>query len=66
MQFNAVLLPPRRAASIAGGFWHDRTIHDDLDACIARCPNKTAVTAVRADSGEVLMAPPMAHPTGFM
>jgi len=25
MQFDAVLLPPRRAESIARGSWHDRT-----------------------------------------
>ncbi len=53
MEFDAVLLPPRRAASIAGGYWHDRTINDDLDACVAACPDKVALTAVRQDSGEV-------------
>jgi cyclohexanecarboxylate-CoA ligase len=53
MEFDAVLLPPRRAASIAGGYWHDRTINDDLDACVAACPDKLALTAVRLDSGEV-------------
>lgn len=53
MEFDAVLLPPRRAASIAGGYWHDRTINDDLDACVAACPDKLALTSVRLDSGEV-------------
>jgi hypothetical protein len=28
MEFDAVLLAPRRAASIAAGHWHDRTIND--------------------------------------
>lgn len=51
MEFDAVLLPPRRAASIAAGLWHDRTINDDLDACVAHCPDKIALTAVRLDSG---------------
>ena len=53
MEFDAVLLPPRRAKSIAGGYWHDRTINDDLDACVAACPDKLALTAVRMDTGEV-------------
>ena len=52
MEFDAVLLPPRRAASIAGGYWHDRTINDDLDACVAACPDKLALTSVRLDTGE--------------
>ncbi|WP_066268213.1 cyclohexanecarboxylate-CoA ligase [Hydrogenophaga palleronii] len=52
MDFDAVLLPPRRARMIDQGFWHDRTINDDLDACLAACPDKLALTAVRVDSGE--------------
>ncbi|MGO3928523.1 cyclohexanecarboxylate-CoA ligase [Rhodopseudomonas pseudopalustris] len=52
MEFDAVLLPARRAESIARGFWHDRTINDDLDACVAACPDKTALTAVRLDGGQ--------------
>ncbi len=53
MEFDAVLLPPRRAESIARGYWHDRTINDDLDACVAEYADKRALTAVRLDSGEV-------------
>jgi len=53
MEFDAVLLQARRAESIAKGWWHDRTINDDLDACVAACPDKLALTAVRVDSGEV-------------
>ena len=52
MDFDAVLLPPRRARMVAQGFWHDRTINDDLDACLAACPDKLALTAVRVDSDE--------------
>jgi cyclohexanecarboxylate-CoA ligase len=52
MEFDAVLLPPRRAESLARGFWRDRTINDDLDACLASCPDKLALTAVRASGGE--------------
>ena len=53
MEFDAVLIPARRAQSIAKGFWHDRTINDDLDTCVATCPDKTALTAVQAESGLV-------------
>jgi cyclohexanecarboxylate-CoA ligase len=53
MEFDAVLLPPRRAESIARGYWHDRTINDYLDACVAASPEKIALTAVRVESGEV-------------
>ena len=51
MEFDPVLIAPRRAHSVAQGFWHDRTINDDLDACVAACPDKLALTAVRAESG---------------
>lgn len=53
MEFDAVLLPARRAESIAKGWWFDRTINGELDACLAECPDKTALTAVRVESGEV-------------
>ncbi|MBS0342659.1 MAG: cyclohexanecarboxylate-CoA ligase [Proteobacteria bacterium] len=52
MEFDPVLLPPRRDQSVRLGHWHDRTINDALDACVAAHPDKTALTAVRADSGE--------------
>ena len=38
MEFDAVLLPARRASMIAQGLWHDRTINNELDACVAACP----------------------------
>lgn len=53
MDFDAVLLPGRRARMIAQGFWHDRTINDALDACVAQCPDKVALTAVRVEAGDV-------------
>jgi cyclohexanecarboxylate-CoA ligase len=52
MIFDAILLPPRRAAMVAQGFWRDRTINDDLDACVARDPDKVAVIAVSLERGE--------------
>ncbi len=53
MEFDAVLIAPRRAQSVTGGHWHDRTINDDLDACVAACPDKMALTAVQAETGHV-------------
>jgi cyclohexanecarboxylate-CoA ligase len=53
MEFDAILIPPRRAAMIAQGLWSDRTINDDLDACVASCPDRLALTAVSLESGTV-------------
>ena len=53
MEFDAVLLPARRAPMIAQGLWHDRTINGELDACIAACPDKLALTAYRVETGDV-------------
>jgi hypothetical protein len=52
----AVLLPQRRAASIAQCLWHDRTINDDLDACVADCPDKVALTAVQVETGSPVVS----------
>lgn len=51
MEFDAVLIQPRRADSIAKGLWHDRTINDYLDACLKQCPNKLALSALCVESG---------------
>jgi cyclohexanecarboxylate-CoA ligase len=51
MEFDAILIPPRRAAMIAQGLWSDRTINDDLDACVASCPDRLALTAVSLENG---------------
>ena len=53
MEFDAVLIPARRASSIAQGLWHDRTINDDLDACMSACPDKLALTAYRLEAGDL-------------
>jgi cyclohexanecarboxylate-CoA ligase len=52
MEFDAILLPPRRAESIAKGWWLDRTINDALDECVRAVPDKPALTAVRVEGGE--------------
>lgn len=53
MELDAVLLPPRRAESVARGWWPDRTINDDLDACVEACPDKLALSAYRSDGSPV-------------
>ncbi|HSH06625.1 MAG TPA: cyclohexanecarboxylate-CoA ligase [Burkholderiales bacterium] len=53
MDFDAVLLAPRRARMRAEGYWPDRTINDALDACVAACPDKVALTAVQVEPGAV-------------
>jgi cyclohexanecarboxylate-CoA ligase len=54
MEFDAVLLPGRRAAMIHQGLWHDRTINDYLDDCLAGCPDKVALTAYRLEAGDTV------------
>lgn len=52
MEFDAVLLPPRRAASVAQGHWSDQTLNDLLDAAVQACPERVALTALRSDAAE--------------
>lgn len=63
MAFDTVLIPPRRAASIAQGLWHDRTINDDLEACAAEHPDKLALTALQVESGALRRRRPGAFRT---
>jgi cyclohexanecarboxylate-CoA ligase len=51
VEFDAVLIPARRAAMIRQGFWLERTINDELDACVAAFPDKVALTAVSLEAG---------------
>src|SRR5574337_552359 len=51
MEFDPVLIAPRRAAMVAQGHWRDRTINDALDDCLARCGDKVALKAVSLDRG---------------
>ncbi|MGC3984489.1 MAG: cyclohexanecarboxylate-CoA ligase [Pseudorhodoferax sp.] len=52
MDFDAVLLPPRRAASVAQGHWADRTVCDLLDAAARACPEQLALAAWRSDADQ--------------
>jgi len=49
MEFDAVLIPGRREEMVERGLWHDRTINDYLDGCVAAHPNKPALTALRVE-----------------
>ena len=53
MQFDPVLLPPRRDRMIREGLWHDRTILQDLAACVEQCPDQNALTAFRSETNTV-------------
>ena len=59
MEFDAVLLPPRRARMVAQGLWHDRTINDELDACVARLhaivlAERARLRAMRATAEQIV------------
>ncbi|SOZ38737.1 cyclohexanecarboxylate-CoA ligase [Cupriavidus neocaledonicus] len=53
MDFDAVLIAPRRAASVAAGHWQDRTINDYLAACVQERPDATALTALSIERQHV-------------
>ncbi|NUT14693.1 MAG: cyclohexanecarboxylate-CoA ligase [Cupriavidus sp.] len=53
MDFDAVLIAPRRAAGIAAGHWQDRTINDYLGACVRDRPDAPALTALSIDRQHV-------------
>jgi len=52
MDFDPVLIPGRREEMVERGLWHDRTVNDYLDGCVASHPDKPALTALRTEDGE--------------
>lgn len=52
MQFDPVLIPPRKAAMTAAGFWRDQTINHFMDQALQNCPDHEAVVAYRSDAAE--------------
>jgi len=44
-------LSRRRAAMVASGYWRDHTLLDHLDRAVAQTPDKTAIVAVRTETG---------------
>lgn len=51
MEFDAVLLEPRRARMEAEGFWPGRTLLDYFEACLAEKPDALALVSVVAATG---------------
>ena len=52
MEFDAVLIPRRRARNIQAGHWRDQTINDALDAAVRDHPQQLALTAWRTENSE--------------
>jgi cyclohexanecarboxylate-CoA ligase len=52
MDFDPVLIAGRREDMVERGLWHDRTVNDYLDGCVASHPDKPALTALRTEDGE--------------
>ncbi|SME90907.1 cyclohexanecarboxylate-CoA ligase [Tistlia consotensis] len=52
MEFDPVLIAPRRRQMRAQGFWPDRTINDYLAACLAERPDQEALVGTNSVSGE--------------
>lgn len=51
MEFDAVLIEPRRVQLEADGFWPGKTVDDCFDACLARSPDDLAVTSISVTGG---------------
>lgn len=51
MAFDAVLIEQMQARETTRRWWPGRTINDELDACVAECPDKIALTARRVEDG---------------
>jgi cyclohexanecarboxylate-CoA ligase len=54
MQFDPVLIAPRKAAMISNGFWRNQTINDFMTQALQNCPDHPAVVAYRSDAAEPL------------
>lgn len=52
MDFDAVLIGPRREAATRAGFWGDKTVNDFLDAAVAEKPDALALSAITVVTGE--------------
>ncbi len=53
MNFDAVLIEPRREAMEASGLWLGKTLLDYLDQAVKASPDKVAVAALRAETDEL-------------
>jgi cyclohexanecarboxylate-CoA ligase len=46
MEFDAILIEPRAKEMKAKGLWHNKTVNDYFDQCMAECPDKVALTSI--------------------
>lgn len=53
MEFDAVLIPRRRARNLQAGHWRDQTINDALDQAVRERPQQLALTAWRTEDDAV-------------
>jgi cyclohexanecarboxylate-CoA ligase len=51
MEFDAVLLAPRRAQMRSQGWWRDTTINEALDQAAQQWPDRLALVAQRTGEG---------------
>ncbi|KRW94182.1 cyclohexanecarboxylate-CoA ligase [Paracoccus sp. MKU1] len=51
MEFDAVLIEPRRARMEAQGLWPGKTLLDYFEECLAGKPDAPALTSIAVDSG---------------
>ena len=49
MNFDAVLLPPRKEKMVLAGHWTSKTITDYLYDCTAKYPDKIALTSINSE-----------------
>lgn len=52
MDFDAILIAPRRAAMISAGHWRDKTVNDYFDAVLAARPDALAVSSISVAQDE--------------
>ncbi len=52
MEFDAVLIEPRRVKMEVEGFWHGKTLLDYFEECLADKPDALALTTVTVATGE--------------
>ena len=46
MDFDAILIEPRREAMVRAGHWRDKTVNDYFDAVLAEKPDALALSAI--------------------
>jgi len=52
MEFDAVLIEPRREAATREGFWGDKTVNDFFAAALAEKPDALALSSIVVETGQ--------------